>query len=283
MSVYLETNALRKLVDYSCDEPVCTSIFAIFELLSGITKEDFEIRKACLKRISETRIEVRGPMIDKLFMELVEETDYNQFACDMIEDIFKAVICANDFSQIVNLQLLITNNDGKSERINALEWLKNWDRNIANITRNIQVLFEDDDRQFIVQLYNKDGIKGLADYYWERFFSNRIDENRMLHAEAFIGSENIEKIRRDQDILFDSYNFKLFLTAQAAVFSKAYFINGNTQNANNASDLLHLLYLNKGDKYVSNDKIYQQIAEACPEFRLVTINNEKRLADLIHS
>lgn len=105
----------------------------------------------------------------------------------------------------------------------------------------------------------------------------------MLHAEAFIGSENIEKIRRDQDILFDSYNFKLFLTAQAAVFSKAYFINGNTQNANNASDLLHLLYLNKGDKYVSNDKIYQQIAEACPEFRLVTINNEKRLADLIHS
>lgn len=27
-------------------------------------------------------------------------------------------------------------------------------------------------------------------------FGNRLDENRMLHAEAFIGRENIEKIRR---------------------------------------------------------------------------------------
>ncbi len=280
MSVYLETNALRKLVDYSCDEPVCTSIFSIFELLSGITKEDFEIRKACLKRISETRIKVRGPMIDKLFMDLVDETDYNQFAYEMILDIFKAVIRVNDFSQIEKLQLLITNKDDKMERINALEWLKNWDNNIANITRNIQVLFEDDDRQFIVQLYNKGGIKELADYYWEKLFINRLDENRMLHAEAFIGSENIEEIRRKTDTLFENYSFKLFLTAQAAVFSKAYFINGNTQNANNASDLLHLLYLNKEDKYVSNDKIYQMIAEACPEFTLVPIDKEKRLSDL---
>lgn len=156
---------MRKLVDYSCGEPVCTSIFSIFELLSGITKEDFEIRQACLKRINESGIEVREPMIDKLFMDLAGETDYNQFASQMIWDIFRWVIQAKDFSQIEKIQLQITNKDDKLENINALEWLKNWDNNIATITRNIRVLFEEDDRIFIVQLYNKGGIKELADYY----------------------------------------------------------------------------------------------------------------------
>lgn len=281
MSVYLETNALRKLVDYSCDEPVCTSIFAIFELISGISKEDFNIRKACLKRIKESKIEVRIPMVDRLFMELVGETDYNQFAHEMIFDVFKSVIVAEDFSQIENLQLAITDFDGKDKSINALEWLKKWDSSIANITKNIAPLFENEDRKFIVYLYNKDGIRGLADYYWNKFFCNRIDENRIQHAEGFIGSDNVEKLRKEQDELFERYNFKLFISAQAAVFSKAYFINGNTQDANNAGDLLHLLYLRRGDKYVSNDKIYKQIAEACPEFNLVTISNEKYLKELI--
>ncbi len=65
------------------------------------------------------------------------------------------------------------------------------------------------------------------------------------------------------------------------VFAKVYFINGNTQNSNNASDLLHLLYLNKDDKFISNDKIYQTVLEACPEFQLIVLNNEKNLFDLI--
>ena len=71
------------------------------------------------------------------------------------------------------------------------------------------------------------------------------------------------------------------MTAQAAVFSKAFFINGNTQNRNNASDLLHLLYLDKNNKFISNDKIYQTIREACPYFKLIVLNNEKNLSDLM--
>ena len=131
-----------------------------------------------------------------------------------------------------------------------------------------------------IQEYIND-LQKEKDYYWNKFFCNRIDENRIQHAEGFIGSDNVEKLRKEQDELFERYNFKLFISAQAAVFSKAYFINGNTQDANNAGDLLHLLYLRSGDKYVSNDKIYKQIAEACPEFNLVTISNEKYLKELI--
>lgn len=88
-------------------------------------------------------------------------------------------------------------------------------------------------------------------------------------------------MRQETDDLFSKYNYKLFLVAQAVILSKAFFINGNTQNANNASDLLHLLYLNENDKFVSNDKIYQTITEVCPEFKLIVLDNEKNLSDLI--
>ena len=80
MSIYLETNALRKLTNYTCEESVYTSIFSIFELLSGITEEDFKIRKDCLERINKQKIEIRGPMIDKLFMDLLSITEFNPFA-----------------------------------------------------------------------------------------------------------------------------------------------------------------------------------------------------------
>lgn len=78
-----------------------------------------------------------------------------------------------------------------------------------------------------------------------------------------------------------SFSYKLFMTAQAVVFSISYFINGNRQNRNNPSDLLHLLYLTENDKFVSNDKIYQTIFNACPEFNLIELNNEKGLSELI--
>jgi len=281
MSIYLETNALRKLTDYSCNDDVCTSIFSVFELLSGMNEKDFEVRKACIRRISEIQIEIRTPMIDQLLMDMFGVKDYNKFACAMIRDIFCAVVQAENFSQIEKLELGITNIAGTFERINALKWLKDWDNKIAEITRNTQSLFETENRQYISKLYRNGGIKALADYYWNLLFDNRLDENRLSHAEAFIGTNNVERIREETNNLFETYNFKLFFTAQAAIFAEAYFVNGNTQNANNASDLLHLLYLKEGDIYVSNDKIYQKIAEACPEFKLVVIKNEKSLSDLI--
>ena len=55
MSVYLETNTLRKLTNYDWEESVCISIFAIYELLAGITEKDFEIRKACLTTYREAK------------------------------------------------------------------------------------------------------------------------------------------------------------------------------------------------------------------------------------
>lgn len=281
MSVYLETNALRKLTNYTCKESVYTSIFSIFELLSGITEKDFEIRKACLKRIEEQKIEIHGPMIDKLFMDLFGITEYNRFACEMIMDIYHAALNAESYSCFNKIRLLTTDIHNNRDAIHACTWLKNWDENISNIINNVDSIFENENKEYIKKIYSKDGTKGLARHFWWKMNSDRIDEEKLSHAEAFIGADAVINVRQKTDELFSKYNYKLFLVAQAVIFSKAFFIDGNTQNVNNASDLLHLLYLNENDKFVSNDKIYQTITKACPELQLVVLDNEKNLSDLI--
>lgn len=281
MSVYLETNALRKLTNYTCEESVYTSIFSIFELLSGITEKDFKIRKACLKRIDEQKIEIRSPMIDKLFMGLLGITEYNPFAYEMIMDTYHATLQAEDYSHLNDIQLLVTDINNKTKAIHAHTWLKEWDDNISNITKNINLLFEDENKEYIKQIYKKDGAKGLSKHFWYKLYNSRIDEERLSHAEGFIGTDAVATIRQETDILFSKYSYKLFIEAQAVIFSKAYFIDGNTQNPNNASDLLHLLYLDENDNFVSNDKIYQTISEACPEFKLIVLDKEKNLSELI--
>lgn len=119
MSVYLETNALRKLTSYKCEKPAYTSVFSIFELGSGITEKDYEIRKACLRWIKEQRIEIKGPIVDQSFANLVGITDesaYNKFACQMIMDLFDAVLETENYSVFSNIVLLTTDENNKEKK-----------------------------------------------------------------------------------------------------------------------------------------------------------------------
>ena len=280
MAIYLETNALRKLTDYSCKEPVYTSIFSVFEILSGITETDFYIRKACLERINEQKLEIKGPMVDKLLMILLGESGYNEFAYEMIMDLYNATLKAASFSELKNVYLCCTDENGKPEFL-TIDWLNEWDEHISNIRNDVPKLFEEESKDYIKDIYNSSNVKGLAEYFWKKIYENRLNEDRIAHAEGFVGQDAIKHIRQETEELFSKYNYKLFMTAQAVVFSISYFINGNRQNRNNPSDLLHLLYLNENDKFVSNDKIYQTIFNACLEFNLIELNNEKGLSELI--
>ena len=281
MAVYLETNALRKLTNYDCDEPVYTSIFSIFELLSGMSEKDFQIRKACLERISNGNIKIQGPMIDQLLMEMIGENGYNAAVCQKIYDTYQMTLSVDCFSAYKEIKLLIKDDKSqKEEEMSAYTWLSNWDKRISQMTTQINKLFEDENKDYIKRIYEKKGEKGLADYFWDKFSNNKIDEERLSHAEGFVGAEVVEKFRQEMDGIFSKNNFELFMTAQAVIFSKAHLINGGSQNSNNASDLLHLLYLDEGDLFVSNDKIYQTISGACPKFNLIVLHNERNLSDL---
>lgn len=287
MSIYLETNALRKLTDYSCSEYVYTSIFAIFELLSDMTENDFKVRQACLKRVAKAKIKakikVREPMVDQLLLDILGLKDYNQQASQMITDIWNAVVCAATYSDIENWKLLVTNEKNTVEQIPAFDWLKGWDKQISLISQQLDQVFDKNDKghvEYIKNIYTTQGIKGFSDYFRKMIWDNRFDENRMAVAEGFIGHDQMEKLRKETDATVQQYNYNLFMTAQAAIFAETYYVHGTASGTNNPSDLLHLLYLNGNDKFVSNDKIYSRIAEACPEFNFVHLDQEKSVSEL---
>ena len=165
MAIYLETNALRKLTNYRCDETAYTSIFSIFELLSGINEENFEVRKACLRRVKEQKIEIRGPMIDKLFGELVGNQEYNNFAYKMILDIYNATLKSRNYSCMNDIKLLINGKTKTEEISHALTWLRNWDKNIQTITNNLDVVFEDEDPTHIKKYMKSLGLLRLQNIF----------------------------------------------------------------------------------------------------------------------
>lgn len=123
-------------------------------------------------------------------------------------------------------------------------------------------------------------MSGLADYLWNKYKYSMIDEKKIGHAEGFCGKEETDKIRAAINDIFCNYTFKLFFTAQAIIFVKAVYIDGGTQDRNNPSDLLHLLYLNDNDRIVSNDNIYNTISEGIDYFHPIKLSNEKSMYEL---
>jgi len=70
--LYFETNALIKLRNYGCNGNAYTSVFALFELISGITNQcEFDKRKACIIKVIDPKLHIKPKMVDQIFCELV--------------------------------------------------------------------------------------------------------------------------------------------------------------------------------------------------------------------
>lgn len=282
LAIYLETNALIKLTDYNCKEHTFTSIFSIFELLSGLTEKDFKVRRSCIRRVFKHKLTIKGPMVDKLFMQLVGKNDFNEYAYKMIWDSAKMLCKSKNYAEFNKGRLSVTFKDNHSELISPIKWLSERDKSISNITTESKKFFEEENAEYIRNLYNKKGEKGLANHFFTKYYDNRLNYTRLSHAEPFVGTEKIEEIKLEADNLFSRYNYKLFITAQAVIFAKAHFIDGGTQDKNNPSDLLHLLYLDENDKLVSGDNIYTSIFRGCEYFNHIKLeDNETSLSNLI--
>lgn len=283
--IYLETNAVRKLTDFKCDNKVFTSVFVLFELISGINNsEQFRIRKANIEKIFSQEIYIVNKMVDQVLCELVREdkNKYDPEKGNIIYSNARKILKMKSYEDFVKEKIVFYHCDPilyKNE-ISIQSWLKQWDDRISNIRLSLPKVFNED-KNFIKKIYQNDGMKGLAQYYWGRLEENKLDERRIGHASAFCSKDEIEYVREENERMFSTYNFRLFMTAQAIIFAKAIYIDGGTQDKNNPSDLLHLLYLEEGDQLVSNDKIYSIIAEGIEDFHYIKIGKEKNLSDLL--
>lgn len=283
--LYLETSAIRKLTDYKCSNDVFTSVFVLFELISGITNEDeFFKRRACIKRIIDQNIVIEKRMVDQILFELVGEQNYRKNTYDSIYAIAEDITKLNSFEECRNLKISFTHETPiyYTEQVSVLSWLQNWDENISNLHKNSGNMFHED-KGFILGLFNQGGLKAIAQYYWNLYEGSKFDERRIGALSAFISDNIASKFEKDINYTFSQYNFRLFITAQALIFAKSKYLNGGYQDKNNPSDLLHLLYLDRGDKMVSCDNIFCYISEGINDFDFINLNEktERSLSELI--
>lgn len=279
--IYLETNAIRKLVDYKYEGEVFTSVFSLFELISGISEDDFYVRKASVKRLIESKIPIKEQMVDQIICDFVDLKKYNSDFHKILFDTAKQLINARNYKVFSRYEIREYFEEPffHVRKINVLSWLSQWDQRISDMRNKCNEIF-DEDKEYMKKLYKDRGMKGLAQHFWGKYEDNKINEALLSHASAFCSSAEIDMLRKRADKLFTQYNFKLFMTAQAIIFAKALYIDGGTQDKNNACDLLHLLYLEKDDKLVSNDKIYSTISEGIEDFSYIHIDKEKSLLEL---
>lgn len=262
MAYYLDTNALRRIKEFTPD--MCTSILAIFELMSGITKEEYNIRQACLKRIADQDLKIREPMVDVIFLQLNHYPVQHSNTTSCIRCIFEFLLSCSSYDEFTKFTIPQFN-------LNALSWLRNYDNRISNITKKSQEIMNGEEEWYIRNLFNNQGLKGLADHFWQRLCEQRYNDNALEHVEAFVGQEQVDAAKRAIDSMIENYSYKLFYTAQASIFAEAY-INGNEQNRNNPFDLLHLLYFSEDDIMVSDDNIYQKIKETSSIFTVIKVD-----------
>lgn len=282
--IYIETGALRKLLDYNHESNVYTSIFVLFELISGISNNDeFVYRKACIKRIFEQQLIIKPKMVDQLICDFMGSDNYrNDFSTTVLR-IAKDITMLNTFNEYKNLKITFTYDKPilHCKNTSVHSWLEDWDEKISNLIKTSGNMFAES-KDFIKRLFEEKGVRGLSQYYWNLYEENRFNENRISSISTFVSENQAEKVKESIDLVFSQYSFRLFFTAQAVIFSKAKYIHGGTQDKNNPSDLLHLLYLEGGDSIVSSDGIYDIIAEALTDdFRLIKITNQKSLHELL--
>lgn len=266
LAIYLETNALRKLTDYKYDGTEYTSIFSVFELLSGVKKNDFYKRKACIERIEKQKLIIRGPMIDKLYSSFFDIKDYNKNAYRQIMNVYHIFLNSKTFDDFSNAEMIDING-----KFNILEWLIEWDKNISKITTDIQNILKN-----YFQDVNKKPFREIYQNYGEQEFLNHIIFKlcNIIRNDNNIKDKYVINHIGETGLIY-KYNFRLFTYAQILIFAISFFLHGGTSDKNTAQDLIHLLYLSENDILVSNDGIYKNIANGIRFFKLAELSNEK--------
>ena len=264
-------------------ENAYTSILTLFELISGINnKEEFNKRKQAVEKIMKTGIYIDWDFVDKKLCSFFEQKKYDKNFTKSFETVIKLFLNSS-YKKFIEEKLYITQEDGSVRAKNILDYLKEKDKKIESMRNKCNVMFNED-KTFIREKFNKEGLKGLATYFWDKYKHYKFNTDRLNHAEAFVGEKQINITKNKIEEIYNKYNFQLFMTAQSVIFAKAIYIDGGTQDRNNPSDLLHLLYLNdREDRFVSADhEIYSKISEAIEYFNPIIINdNDKDINEII--
>lgn len=264
MRYYLETNALYSIdkINKTCGDDCFTSIFSLFELISGLKEENFSKRKNLFIKLHESQIG-----LDKKFPE---EIIFDSF------DVMKGYEFVEDRVSALNTQIQGIINSKNFEDFEAFN--KNnqidfnfdffrftddkWNNGFVNATvegnKRISKVLEKEnktifDNEQIVELKNNKDLK--------KFFEFEPALSKSISIVAFAGFLKNYGIDSTEEEIYESYNGLIEQYIQClSDYSDDKMIKSETPSKNDFSDLTHLLYLrNDNEKaIVTDDKIFRR-------------------------
>tara|TARA_R110002124_G_scaffold287071_1_gene470144 strand:+ start:61 stop:900 length:840 start_codon:yes stop_codon:yes gene_type:complete len=261
---YLETNSLRKLNNQLLEiqDKCYTSSLSIFELISGISQEQFEIRKRVISNVLFSELYINWDFPEKIKIDSFPNLEIDERRVDDLKRLCEILIDSNNLEEFIELSNGLKYN---YDFFNSLD--SSYSKNFINATEagneRLKSIYSNEK--------NKNGkfFEKLAKEY-VKSLPKTTKLNKSLTLTGLVNGiadslENISgKNTIDRDKLFYAYNGNINIFIEAfSLFAGLKSADLNLPAKNDFIDLHHLLYLgnNSNNIIISDDKLLLMITE----------------------
>lgn len=264
MKYYLETNALysiekiKKIGVNNC----YTSIYSLFELVSGISESTFEKRKSILSKIYDSKIVIDYDMPENIIFKSFDASKDFYFEENRVESLIKQIL---EILKVDTYQEFTNSDMHKSMDFN-IKYFKRlddfWNRGFTNATvtgnHRIKEVLKEERRGFVMnnRIFELTTNKDLV-----HLFAYEPTLSKSISIFAFSGYLKNHGVDKSEKEIYESYNGLIDYYIQGiSDYSDDKMIKFETPSENDFSDLTHLMYLrnNKNSTIVSDDKIFKK-------------------------
>ncbi len=260
MRYYLDTSALRKnaneILNYNDKKKLFTSSLTIFELISGISEREYNIRKITIKKILDSNIFIDWDFYKKKMFKAFK-IPYFDIEGYLIKKMAGFISTSESFEDVVSKRIYISESD-----YYTLEDFKDLDHAISNVGVEDSVLGINEWRQLLPKGPRKDVEKEL-------FENKGLESFVQLQTEMYLSgfTESITGTQRPSEDYFESLekydgNLDLYFYCNQLKFSLSQLM-GMQYGKNDTLDLMHTLFMLNDDIIISDDKIFKKLGEKC--------------------
>jgi len=260
MKYYLDTNAIYQLprLPHNHKKDIYTSYLAVFELISGIDEKSFRKRKAALKQLIDKNIQIIWESLKTLLIKAIGgiAIDYDVEATELM---MGHVLKCDSYDQLSEISYK------HGEEIYNISIFQEHDKCFSN---EIFCLFKEANK-----LISKEDRASLRKSELDPSMIQLQTELSIMQIIIDIGFEkNSEKYitaLKRFDGQKNLHNYLKFI----AIYQEGNYRYGRTSGKNDGFDILHTIYSDTMDYFVSDDTIYHRIPDGYFKASFITFND----------
>lgn len=267
MKYYFETNALYSIgqIHNKYYDSIYTSILSLYELVSGIKKDNFTKRKNVLSKIFITSIKIEWDMPEKKIFDsysVTKDYEYVEHRVESLKNIINAIQCSDSFDVFSKS----TEYNSEPYNFNYFKELdKSWSKGFIDSTikgnQKIKDIINSNNNSFIINDIDYD-IRKNKDL--DNFYKNEELLNQSITIFALCKMIKEKGLTESDEVIYESYNGLIDnYIVGFSLFCADKMIMHDSPATNDFTDLTHLIYLKNSEDYkiVSNDKIFDKYLE----------------------